>query len=185
MKTRHLQSATSNADCIVPLPEGVLVSHTSPRQHEILVVDDIAANLKLLSNILADEHYNVRVASMVRWHSLDSCPKPDLVLLDIKMPDMDGFEVCKRLKAEPETASIPIIFISALNETEGKVDAFRAGGVDYITKPFANEEVLARVHTHLELNDYKTIWKKKSVKPSPKFKTSTTSWKRPKKKSSI
>jgi putative two-component system response regulator len=132
------------------------VSHTSPRQHEILVVDDIAANLKLLSNILADEHYNVRVAingemALASIHA----QKPDLVLLDIKMPDMDGFEVCKRLKAEPETASIPIIFISALNETEGKVDAFRAGGVDYITKPFANEEVLARVHTHLELNDYK------------------------------
>ncbi|MGC9386837.1 MAG: HD domain-containing phosphohydrolase [Hydrogenovibrio sp.] len=125
-------------------------------KREILVVDDIAANLKLLSNILNDEHYTVRVAinGEMALASIQA-KQPDLILLDIKMPQMDGFEVCKRLKADPKTAGIPIIFISAMNETEGKVDAFRAGGVDYITKPFANEEVLARVHTHLELNDYK------------------------------
>lgn len=132
------------------------MNQSSSRQHEILVVDDIAANLKLLSNILADKDYKVRVAinGQMALASIQE-QKPDLVLLDIKMPNMDGFEVCKRLKAHPETNAIPVIFISALNETDGKVDAFQAGGVDYITKPFANEEVLARVRTHLELNDYK------------------------------
>lgn len=132
------------------------MNQPSFKEHEILVVDDIAANLKLLTNILVDEHYKVRVAinGEMALASIRS-KKPDLILLDIKMPNIDGFEVCKRLKANPETRAIPIIFISALNETEGKVDAFQAGGVDYITKPFANEEVLARVRTHLELNDYK------------------------------
>lgn len=126
------------------------------KAHEILVVDDIVANLKLLTNILADKNYKVRVATNgeMALASIQT-QKPDLILLDIKMPDMDGFEVCRRLKSDPETSVIPIIFISALNETQGKVDAFQVGGVDYITKPFANEEVLARVHTHLELNDYK------------------------------
>jgi PleD family two-component response regulator len=78
---------------------------------------------------------------------------PDLILLDIMMPDMDGYEACERIKADERTRDIPVLFISALDEMEDKVKAFTAGGVDYITKPFQAEEVLARVQTHLALRD--------------------------------
>jgi DNA-binding response OmpR family regulator len=78
---------------------------------------------------------------------------PDLILLDINMPDMDGFQVCERLKSIPGLSDIPVIFISALNETEDKARAFRSGAVDYISKPFQFEEVDARVKTHLRLHD--------------------------------
>jgi len=99
---------------------------------DILVVDDVSENLKLLLNLLAPVGYKVRPASNGS-EALDAVKqnKPDLILLDIKMPGMDGFEVCKRLKADSQWKKIPIIFISALGETEDKVKAFRAGGVDY------------------------------------------------------
>ena len=104
---------------------------------DILVVDDVSGNLKLLVNLLAPVGYKVRPASN-GGEALDAVMqnKPDLILLDIKMPGMDGFEVCKRLKADSQLKKTPIIFISALGETDDKVKAFRAGGVDYITKPF-------------------------------------------------
>ncbi len=120
---------------------------------DILAVDDVPENLKLLLNLLVPAGYKVRPASNGA-EALDAVmsKKPDLILLDIKMPDMDGFEVCKRLKADSQSEKIPIIFITALGETADKVKAFRAGGVDYITKPFQEEEVLMRVQTHLELH---------------------------------
>ena len=120
---------------------------------DILVVDDVSENLKLLLNLLAPVGYKVRPASngAVALEAVMQ-NKPDLILLDIKMPDMDGFEVCKRLKADSQLKKIPIIFISALGETEDKVKAFQAGGVDYISKPFQEEEVLMRVQTHIELH---------------------------------
>jgi len=118
----------------------------------ILVVDDTPANLRLLAGILAEQGYTVQPAregsqalSIAQGVSLD------LILLDIMMPGMDGYEVCSKLKASEQTRDIPVIFISAINDVLDKVKAFSVGGVDYITKPFQVEEVLARVSTHLAL----------------------------------
>jgi two-component system, sensor histidine kinase and response regulator len=118
----------------------------------ILIVDDTPNNLRLLSSMLNKQGYEVRsaisgsVALMaVRTVTLD------LILLDINMPKMNGYEVCQRLKADPQTCEIPVIFLSALGEPLDKVQAFQVGGVDYITKPFQVEEVLARVENHLAL----------------------------------
>jgi signal transduction histidine kinase/DNA-binding response OmpR family regulator len=118
----------------------------------ILIVDDTPANLRLLSRMLTAEGYKVRAAPNGAWalEAARSFP-PDLILLDILMPEMDGYEVCERLKADERTRYIPIIFISALDRTEDKIRAFEIGGVDYITKPFQSEEVAARVETHLTL----------------------------------
>ncbi|KAB2925550.1 MAG: PAS domain S-box protein, partial [Candidatus Contendobacter sp.] len=119
---------------------------------EILVVDDTPANLKLLTELLTAHGYRVRPAATGELALRSAAAKrPDLALLDIRLPDVDGFEVCRRLKASRADSDIPIIFISALHDTTEKLEGFAAGGVDYITKPFAAEEVLARVQTHLEL----------------------------------
>jgi serine phosphatase RsbU (regulator of sigma subunit) len=123
-----------------------------PVQESILIVDDTPANLRLLSQMLSEQGYGVRAVTSGP-HALASvrAAPPDLILLDIKMPGMSGYEVCDHLKADPHTRNIPIIFISALDEIQDKVRAFAAGGVDYITKPFQFEEVLARTETHLAL----------------------------------
>jgi two-component system sensor histidine kinase/response regulator len=118
----------------------------------IIVVDDQPANLKLLEDMLGGQGYWVRSLPRGRLALAAAAQKaPDLFLLDINMPEMDGYEVCKRLKADPRLARIPVIFLSALNETEDKVKAFQVGGVDYVTKPFQFEEVQARVDTHIQL----------------------------------
>ncbi len=119
---------------------------------DILIVDDTTANLRLLSRMLVKQGYKVRAAASGVWalKAVQASP-PDLILLDIMMPDMDGYEVCQQLKAGEQTRDIPIIFISALNTEKDKVKAFTAGGVDYVTKPFQVAEVLARVKTHLTL----------------------------------
>jgi serine phosphatase RsbU (regulator of sigma subunit) len=121
---------------------------------DILIVDDTPANLRLLAQMLAEQGFKVRaVTSGERaLAALESAPS-DLVLLDIKMPGMNGYEVCQRLKADVQTRDIPVIFISSLDEVADKVNAFSTGGVDYITKPFQLDEVLARVETHLALRD--------------------------------
>ncbi len=118
----------------------------------ILIVDDNKDNLDLLSGILAREEYQVRRAinGTLALKTAAILP-PSLVLLDINMPDISGYEVCQRMKQDPKTCDIPIIFISALNEVVDKVKAFSMGGVDYITKPFKMSEVLARVETHIAL----------------------------------
>jgi len=121
-------------------------------KESILIVDDLPANLRLLSQMLAEQGYGVRaVTSGARALESIAASPPDLILLDIRMPEMDGYTVCERLKARPNTREIPVVFISALGETEDKVRAFAVGGVDYVTKPFHVEEVLARVRTHLDL----------------------------------
>jgi len=119
---------------------------------DLLIVDDIPENLRLLSNILRERGYKVRAAptGALALQAARAQP-PDLVLLDVMMPEMDGYDVCGQLKADDRTKDIPVIFLSALSETEDKVKAFSAGGVDYITKPFQAEEVLARVETHLSV----------------------------------
>ena len=118
----------------------------------ILIVDDTPANLRLLSQMLVGEGYHVRpLPDGPLALAAAQAEPPDLILLDIKMPGMDGYEVCRRLKDGTKTRDIPIIFISALDATEDKVRAFQVGGVDYVTKPFQAAEVLARVATHLAL----------------------------------
>jgi len=119
----------------------------------IMVVDDQPANLKLLEDLLTQQGHAVRSFPRGRL-ALDAAARnlPDLILLDINMPEMNGFEVCERLKADEKLAPIPVLFLSALNETNDKLNAFRSGGVDYITKPFQLEEVRARVETHLQLH---------------------------------
>lgn len=118
----------------------------------ILVVDDVSTNRHLLTAVLTIDGYQVVTASNgPRALDMVAANQPDLILLDVMMPDMTGYEVCQRLKASPTTQHIPIIFISALDQTKDKVNAFSSGGVDYITKPFHPDEVLARVATHLTL----------------------------------
>jgi sigma-B regulation protein RsbU (phosphoserine phosphatase) len=130
-------------------------SNKAQSAEEILIVDDKPANLRLLSQMLADRGYIVRaVKSGPRALESVRATPPNLILLDIKMPGMDGYEVCRQLKELPETRSIPVIFISALNEIQNKVQGFNVGGVDYITKPFQYEEVIARVETHLALRRF-------------------------------
>ncbi|MDQ2676545.1 MAG: response regulator, partial [Actinomycetota bacterium] len=120
---------------------------------DVFVVDDNPNNLDLLVGILREHGYGARMASdgrralaVVRAH------RPELILLDIKMADMDGYEVCRELKADPTTREIPVIFISALDDVFDKVKAFKTGGVDYITKPFQAEEVVARVENQLQIS---------------------------------
>jgi putative two-component system response regulator len=122
------------------------------QQTSIIIVDDTPANLELLSGMLKQKGYRVRPAPSGKLAIQAAIKdKPDLILLDISMPEMDGYEVCTLLKADPNLRDIPVIFISALTETIDKVRAFSNGGVDYITKPFQFEEVNARVETHLKL----------------------------------
>ena len=118
----------------------------------IVIVDDNPNNLQVLASILQKDGYKVRPAlsGELALRAIDA-QLPDLVLLDVRMPGMDGYETCHRLKVQDEKRDIPVIFISALNEIEDKLNAFRAGAVDYITKPFQSEEVLARVHTQMDL----------------------------------
>lgn len=124
-----------------------------PAVGEVVIIDDTPENLHLLNEILSDRNYKVRALPNGQM-GLSACKAspPDLVLLDITMPGMDGYEVAEKLKADPDTKEIPIIFISAMSQTEDKVRAFRAGGVDYVTKPLQVEEVMARVETHLSIS---------------------------------
>jgi PleD family two-component response regulator len=118
----------------------------------ILVVDDTPANLEVICETLSDAGYLVATAiNGDRALKRVQAYPPDLILLDVQMPGIDGFETCKRLKAEPKTASIPIIFMTALSDAQSKEKGFVLGAVDYITKPFQEQEVLARVKTHLQL----------------------------------
>lgn len=118
----------------------------------VLIVDDTMYNIQLLSLMLIKQGYQVEQATN-GTEALDKATKqiPDIILLDIRMPDIDGYEVCKILKANPTTQAIPIIFISSIEEPSEKVEAFSVGGVDYISKPFQLIEVLARIETHLRL----------------------------------
>ena len=119
---------------------------------KILAVDDTPASLMLLTDILKSEGYEVRSAinGELALYAAASNP-PELILLDIRMPGMDGFEVCRRLKAAEATREVPVIFVSAVLETDEKIRGFELGAVDYVTKPYNREELLARVRTHLEL----------------------------------
>lgn len=118
----------------------------------ILIVDDNPNNLRLLITLLSEQGYETRPANNgPRALNTVQKQKPDLILLDINMPEMDGYEVCRQLKANAETADIPVLFISANDELHDKVKGFDVGGVDYISKPFEPQELFARVRTHLQL----------------------------------
>ena len=119
----------------------------------LLLVDDLPDNLKVLRQALEPEGYRILIASSGEAAlKLARTAQPDLILLDVLMPDLDGFETCRRLKQDAATRDIPVLFITARAETEAVVEGFRAGGIDYIVKPFQSEEVLARVQTHLQID---------------------------------
>ncbi|MCD6292636.1 MAG: response regulator [Deltaproteobacteria bacterium] len=121
-------------------------------QATILVVDDQPANLKVLFTLFKQYDFDIRIAENGEL-ALEMLEEilPDIILLDVMMPGKNGFEICRQIKENPATSSIPIIFMTALDSLEDKVAAFTAGGVDYITKPFEQIEVMARVNTHITL----------------------------------
>ncbi|NJL47000.1 MAG: response regulator [Leptolyngbyaceae cyanobacterium SM2_5_2] len=124
----------------------------SSRQGDILIVDDLPENLRVLSDTLIRQGHRVRAVRNGAMALIGArTAPPDVILLDIRMPEMDGYEVCQQLKADPVTQAIPVIFLSALDETIDKARAFAVGGVDYITKPFQVQEVLARVQHQLTI----------------------------------
>lgn len=131
---------------------------------DILVVDDTPANLEMLLNFLGQQHYRARVTTRGKLvlKSVKLAP-PDLILLDINMPEMNGYEVCQQLKSDPQFEKIPVIFISALEEVFDKVKAFAVGGVDYITKPFQFEEVLARIEHQLKFSRLQKEMEQKNI----------------------
>jgi len=122
------------------------------RETVILVVDDQPANLKVLLSFLQKHQFKTRIADTGE-RALRALEQelPDLILLDVMMPGMDGFETCRRIRADEKSADIPIIFMTALDSVEDKVMGFEAGGNDYITKPYQQAEVLARINTHIGL----------------------------------
>ena len=129
------------------------VNASPPPQHLILVVDDVLANLKVLRGFLADQYRLTFATSGPQALERVKAAQPDLILLDLMMPDMDGIEVCHQLKQSPETAEIPIIFLTASYEVNDLTKAFKSGATDYVTKPFRIPELLARIKTYLELTD--------------------------------
>lgn len=123
------------------------------RPATILIVDDVPSNVSVLFDFLTTHDFEVSVAqSGESALQLIDYEVPDLILLDVMMPGMDGLETCQRFKSNPKTQAVPIIFMTALSETIDKVKGFQAGAVDYITKPFQQEEVLARINTHLTIH---------------------------------
>ena len=127
-------------------------SKLQEQKPSVLVVDDVAKNIQVLVNILREQQYRISVADSGK-KALEMMDRfiPDLILLDIMMPGTDGFQVCEELKASEKTKDVPVIFLTARTETEDVVKGFQLGAVDYVTKPFNKAELLARVHTHLEL----------------------------------
>jgi signal transduction histidine kinase len=126
------------------------------KKYTVLIIDDKTENLHYLNNVLKDENYLIRATTDATFAINSSkLNPPHLILLDIKMPNQDGFDICKIIKNDESLKDIPIIFISALDDIESKVRAFEEGGVDYITKPFEKEEVRARIKTQLKIFESK------------------------------
>ncbi len=126
---------------------------------KILIVDDEKVNIDVLVGLLGDHAKTVAAKNgELAFKRLEKPPLPDLILLDIMMPGMDGFEVCRRLKKDTATADIPVIFITGMDAPEDETRALKVGAVDYIRKPFCPSVVLARVNTHLALQRQKPAW---------------------------
>jgi diguanylate cyclase (GGDEF)-like protein len=143
---------------------GKYMNFINNKTQKILIVDDILKNIQIVMEVLENKGYKLSFAktpqeAIKRAQTNDI----DLILLDIMMPNINGYEVCKILKSFDETKDIPIIFITAKTDAEDIVRGFEAGGVDYITKPFNSSELLARVQTHLELKASRDYWKKRSM----------------------
>ena len=131
----------------------------------ILLVDDTPANIQAAHNILKDTYIIKIATSGARALDLAKvAPQPDLILLDVMMPEMDGYEVCSRLKSDPGTCDIPIIFLTGKTGAEDETRGFELGAIDYIHKPFSPLVVQARVRTHLALREAASSWRKKNVK---------------------
>jgi len=163
MTTEQNAETSSKEKCVVPIPD-------EEDKRSILVVDDNIINLRLLEQLLTANHYIARLATNgTRALATIHKEPPDLILLDIMMPGMDGLEVCRQLKNDERTAHIPVLFISAINETPDKVKAFTLGAVDYISKPFQADEVLARVKTHLTLSLLQRQLEKKNAELKKAF----------------
>ncbi len=141
-----------------------MLVESPPFLADILIVDDKLENIRFLSEFLATHQYQVRkaISGQAALTAATTLP-PDLILLDINMPGMNGYEVCQQLKSNPQTTSIPIIFLSAADDLEGKVKAFQVGGSDYIIKPFQLEEVLVRVKNQLTIRQLQTQLEEKNV----------------------
>ncbi len=124
------------------------------KKSKILVIDDNNLNLRMIELILQNYDYEV-ISALNGLEGIKSTQenKPDLILLDIMMPEMDGFEVCERLKANPETKDIPVIFLTSKTDSEGIVKGFELGAADYVTRPFNRPELMARIKTHLSLKE--------------------------------
>ncbi len=133
------------------------------KKQTILVVDDMPANIDILVGLLSDR-YKVKAArNGVKALDIARAENPpDLILLDVVMPEMDGYEACEKLKSEPDTASIPIIFVTSLDDDEDEEKGLKLGAVDYITKPFRSAIVMARVENHLRLKSYQDLLKRQS-----------------------
>jgi len=137
------------------------VAQTGHEKHErILIVDDIPLNIHMVKDILSEEGYQLDTAQ----NGLEAIEKAllqeyDLILLDVRMPDIDGFEVCRQIRKRPEAKDIPIIFLTGEDDARSIIKGFNAGAMDYVTKPFYGTELLARVKTHLELNHSKKALK--------------------------
>jgi putative two-component system response regulator len=137
----------------MPVDDLMVLSHLSV-QKDIMVVDDQPANLRLMEEVLNRQGYNVRSFPLGRLALAAAAQDPpDLILLDVTMPEMDGFEVCRTLRSDAALSSIPVIFLSALDETEDKLAAFESGGFDYVTKPFQPEEIRARIENQLRFRE--------------------------------
>ena len=141
----------------------IIKTKTSTRKHVILIVDDDTTNLQVIGSFLYNKNYKIILAKSGK-DDLKSVENnlPDLILLDIMMPGMNGYEVCKKLKADKQTKDIPIIFLTAKTETKDIIKGFKTGGVDYITKPFIKEELLARIQTHINLKLSQDILKEQA-----------------------
>jgi two-component system sensor histidine kinase/response regulator len=133
------------------------------KKQTILIVDDNKKNLQVLGNVLHEEGYKIAVAQD-GYQAVKLAEKiiPGLILLDVMMPGIDGYEVCMSLKSKKELKNIPVIFLTAKSETTDIVEGFKRGGVDYITKPFKKEELLARIGTHMELANARQLLKKRA-----------------------
>jgi two-component system sensor histidine kinase/response regulator len=134
------------------LTQATMTLPADRREATLLIVDDKPQNLRLISDFLAEQGFELMLTRSGA-QALEKIQRamPDLVLLDVTMPEMDGFEVCRRLKLDARTASVPVIFMTALDDTAHKVQGFRLGAVDYITKPIQREELLARIQHHVQL----------------------------------
>ncbi|WP_181016238.1 diguanylate cyclase domain-containing protein [Pseudanabaena sp. BC1403] len=149
------------------LVKGALVNldSLSKKKGNILLIDDLPENLKLLTDSLSKLGYTVRCAiSGSRALKTIKSKLPDIIILDVKIPEMDGYQICEAFKADPDLCDIPILFISALDEAFDKLKAFQVGGVDYITKPFQIEEVVARLEAHLTIQKQHRILQEEIIK---------------------